>query len=279
MNVLLVASAKKPQSSELLETIHQFLTNHGVHVIDALLLDNIEKTHISKESIDLVVSVGGDGSLLMLAHALGLPLPPFVGINLGSLGFLAEIPVHNITKDLSNIIQGSYETVSRLLLEGSVISKPESTSFAINECTVHRGAYPTLIDIAIHVDGVYLNTFSCDGLIISTPSGSTAYSLAAGGPILTPNLDALIITPICPHTISNKPIVVLPKHSLTLECVRGGNNVELSFDGQENFHISPQDIVEIKVSSHRFRTLSPSSGSDFFYTVRSKLGWTGSLRQ
>ncbi len=286
MKVLLVASSRKPQGASLLESIHRFLKEHGVTVVGAFLLDGIQQKDPSFEEyfrkVDLVVSIGGDGSLLMLAHKIGLPPPPFVGINLGSLGFLAEIPANSITTGLANIIQGAYEKTSRIIIEGKITRKLDSSclySFAINECTLHRGSQPNLIDIAIHVDGIYLNTFSCDGVIISTPSGSTAYSLAAGGPILTPELNALVITPICPHTISNKPIVLLPKKSITLECVRGGAFCDLSFDGQENFQIEKNDLIEITVSPHRFDTLSPHSVGDYFHTVRTKLGWTGSLRQ
>ncbi len=290
MKIAVVASSRKRESIDLLPTIKKKLDAHGISTIGPYLIDELQEKYqtdysaIRKEleDIDCMLSIGGDGSLLKLAHIIGLPLPPFVGINAGSLGFLSEISLDQLDEGLFGLITGSYQKTSRIVLESQIQSQQSDNrrpAFAINECAIHRGSEPHLIDIVVHVDGCYLNTFSCDGLIISTPSGSTAYSLAAGGPILTPELQAVVITPICPHTISNKPIVLLPKKSIQMESVRGGSFFDLSFDGQTNFHIEKNRTIEISVSSYRFTTLSPDPKADYFHTVRTKLGWSGSLRR
>lgn len=282
MNILLVASSLKSEGGKLLKLITEILQSHENIRVKSLFLDDLPLSP-NTQNIDFVISIGGDGFLLMLAHLLNLPLPPFAGINIGSLGFLTEIAATQAVVAIEELITGKYEKTSRLVLEGAYLSSENRSnskkSFAINECTIHRGSQPNLIDVAIHVDGSYLNTFSCDGLIIATPSGSTAYSLAAGGPIVTPYLDAVIITPICAHTISNRPIVLLPKKSITLEYVRGTAHADISFDGQDSFSIELHHKIELSVSSHRFITLSPTSTADYFHTIRSKLGWAGSLRQ
>lgn len=292
MKALLFCSRLKQDGPEILSRLQHFLHERKIEILGAHSLDILDNdpeaifTLISKirknDSEAIVFSIGGDGSLLKLAHGLGLPLPPFVGINVGSLGFLAEIPVNTLEQEVDDIIDNRFTISSRLIIEGSISNRPQTPStkpfFAINECTIHRGTNPTLIDIAVYIDDAYVNTFSCDGLITSTPSGSTAYSLSAGGPILTPDLNCLVITPICPHTISNKPIVLLPKKSLSFEYVRGSSPIEVSFDGQRSAQLLLGERVDIHVSSHQFRIVSSLRGSDYFHTLRTKLGWTGSLR-
>jgi len=156
-------------------------------------------------------------------------------------------------------------------------TKGHAPNFAVNEIVIHRASNPCLVDLAINVDEHYLNTFSADGVIISTPSGSTAYSLAAGGPIVTPELNALILTPICPHTISNRPIVLYPKNEITIEYKSNHAPVEITFDGFPCFSINAGEVITITLSQRLFRLVS-MPGHDYFSTLRNKLGWAGKLR-
>jgi len=142
---------------------------------------------------------------------------------------------------------------------------------------IHRAKNPSLIELSIHVDGTYLNTFSADGVIISTPSGSTAYSLAAGGPILSPELSAFVLTPISPHTISNRPIVFLPNHEIQIQYLSDRDPVEITFDGISCHALRTGEVFSIKKSSRCFRTVNLSR-RDYFSTLRTKLGWAGKLR-
>jgi NAD+ kinase len=156
------------------------------------------------------------------------------------------------------------------MMQGSIANG--DTCFAVNELVLHRSRTPTLVELTIHVDNTYVNTFSADGIIIATPSGSTAYSLSAGGPILTPELEALVITPICPHTISNRPIVLLPSHEIQLQNICPEDSVDISCDGILQFNISPGEIFRIRRSARNFKLVNLKR-RDYYSTLRSKLGW------
>ncbi len=157
---------------------------------------------MSADSLDCLISLGGDGTILRLLISSPISMSTS-GINLGQLGFMAESPLSDLYPSLEDLVEKRYQVEERIMMEG--VTHWQQRCFAVNEIVFHRSRHPSLIDLSIHVDGTYLNTFSADGIIISTPSGSTAYSLAAGGPILTPNLNAFVITPISPHTISIDP--------------------------------------------------------------------------
>lgn len=279
MKIALFANELKGQAPEVLKDLSHYLKEKGVEIpieqVDSsppLDLSSIQET---LSSCDFVVSIGGDGSILHLVHRIGIPHPPLIGVNLGSLGFLADIPVQDLFGSFDAICHGSYHISQRLVIEGGIANT--FSDFAVNEIAVHRGDQPNLIDLAIHVDGQFVNTFSADGILIATPSGSTAYSLAAGGPIVTPLLTALILTPICPHTISNRPIVFMPKESIAIELWHGAKSVDVAFDGQPPHRLRRGEILEIRPSSGTFQLVTLSS-SDFFTTLRNKLAWTGSLR-
>lgn len=280
MKTALFANSQKPQAQEILNDLSHFLRNLGVTVVlesaEPFTNGDLQDVLPSIKKADFLVSIGGDGSILHLIHAIGIPHIPIVGINLGSLGFLAEVNVKNLFNDFETICKGGYTTEERLVIDGYIHNT--KSGFAVNEVTVHRGCLPNLIDLSIHVDGVFLNTFSADGVIVSTPSGSTAYSLSAGGPIVTPEIEALIITPICPHTMSNRPLVVMPKESLSIELSRGGDVVDVAFDGQPPTPLSRGESLEIRRSSDHFRLLTLPT-TNYFSTLRSKLGWAGSWRQ
>ena len=280
MKFALFANETKGQALEVLKGLSHYLVKLG----DEVCLEQAgfgtsfdpKSVHKTLASCDFVVCVGGDGSILNLVHRIGVPLPPIIGINLGSLGFLADIPAHDISGGLEAIHKGAYHVFDRLVIEGGV--QHSFHHFAVNEIAVHRGAEPHLVDLAIHVDGTFVNTFSADGVILSTPTGSTAYSLAAGGPIMTPTLPALILTPICPHTISNKPIVFMPKESLSIELWHGAKSVDVAFDGQPTERLGLGETLKVSVSASTFKLVTLST-SDFFTTLRTKLGWAGSLRR
>jgi NAD+ kinase len=189
---------------------------------------------------------------------------------------LADVPANDILGGFEAIHKGAYHVSDRLIIEGGV--KKSFHHFAVNEIAIHRGAEPHLVDLAVLVDGQFVNTFSADGVIIATPSGSTAYSLSAGGPIVAPTLPALILTPICPHTISTKPMVLMPKESLSVELCHGARFVDVTFDGQPTNRLALGEALTVTVSQDTFKLVTLST-SDFFATLRTKLGWAGSLRR
>lgn len=260
--------------------IREYLQSRKVQV---LAEDEIAKqigadplTSVDPKKIDFIISLGGDGTILRALHLHPSIDAPILGINLGSLGFMADITIEEIYPSLENLLSGKFTIQNRLMMEAETLQC--QTCFAINEVVIHRAHNPSLIDLALYVDGNYLNTFSADGIIIATPNGSTAYSLAAGGPILTPNLQALVITPICPHTISNRPIVLLPKQELQVRYLSDYETIEMTYDGYSHFDMHTGEVLKIRCSERPFRLVNMEH-YDFFATLRTKLGWTGKLKK
>lgn len=188
---------------------------------------------------------------------------------------MADIPVKEIFSSLQDILEGKCLVQERIMMKGKT---PKAGScMAVNEIVIHRAQNPCLIDLAIYVDGIYLNTFSADGVIISTPSGSTAYSMAAGGPILTPQIEAFVITPICPHTISNRPIVLMPKQEIMIEYISEHDPVEITYDGFPRNTMVTGEKFFIQKAERMFKLVSLFH-HDYFTTLRKKLGWSGKLK-
>ena len=269
----------KKQSTDIAKTIRAFLENHSITIVaeddEAISIGAKPLSSVALESINFIICLGGDGTILRVIHRHPLLQAPILAINLGSLGFMADIPVNEINASLKNLLEGNYRIQSRIVIEGTTTHN--KTNFAVNEIVIHRAQNPCIVDLAIYVDDRYLNTFSADGMIISTPSGSTAYSLAAGGPILTPDLNALVLTPISPHTISNRPIVLRPEKEIRIEYISDHAPVEISYDGMPCFTMNLGEVLTITHSDRLFRLIS-MPGHDYFATLRNKLGWAGKIR-
>lgn len=279
MIIALFPNALKSQAKSIAVGIKDFLEPRGVHVVieDALSQDYsiAPLSSVELNKVDFSITLGGDGTILHKIHSQPDLHAPILGINLGSLGFMADTPTTEIYPCLEDLLKGNYRISSRMMMAGETAAGHRC--FAVNEIVIHRAQNPCLVDLAIYVDGKYLNTFCADGIIISTPSGSTAYSLAAGGPIVTPELEAFVITPICPHTISNKPIVLMPKNDITIEYMSEHAPVEITYDGFPEFYMARGDIFKISRSPNTFR-LVHMPYHDYFATLRTKLGWTGKLK-
>lgn len=277
--IAIFPNERKSQSIAIAAEICRFLQSKGMQAVaedqHAALLGAQCLSEIDEQTIDIRICLGGDGTILRLVHRHPLLKAPLLGINLGSLGFLADIPEPNIYPSLQMLLDGQYSIQNRMMMNGNT-SRGDSC-FAINEVVIHRAQNPCLIDLAVYVDGIYLNTFAADGLIISTPSGSTAYSLASGGPILSPDLRAFVLTPICPHTISNRPIVLMPKRDIQVKYLSSLNPAEISYDGISSFGISTNEIFSASASSQEFSLVSLAN-HDYFSTLREKLGWQGRLK-
>ncbi len=279
MIIALFPNIFKSQCRNIAIGILEYLSNQNIKVVvedsEAKEIGAAPLSSVSPKEIDYSISLGGDGTILRLVQSFPEIEAPICGINLGSLGFMADVPVTEIYPCLQELIEGKCKIENRIMMEGRTLKSEKC--FAVNEIAFHRGRSPYLIDLAIHVDGLYLNTFSADGIIIATPTGSTAYSLAAGGPILTPDLNAFVLTPICPHTISNRPIVLMPKHQIQVQYLSEHEPVDVAYDGFSNFAISTGEMFHICLSERRFRLVSLKS-HDYFSTLRSKLNWSGKLK-
>lgn len=275
----LFPNISKRQSKSIAIGIREYLTQRDAIVTadneEADLIGAIPFSEVNINEIDIMISLGGDGTILRLIQKYPHIDAPIVGVNLGSLGFMADVPITEIYPTLEVLLNKEYKVQSRIMMEGS--SSKGENCFAVNEIVVHRAQNPCLVDIAIHIDGIYLNTFSADGVIIATPSGSTAYSLAAGGPILTPELDAFVITPISPHTVSNRPIVLMPHQEIQIQYISEYDPVEISYDGFARLMMHTGDVYHVKRSEKRCKLIALPH-HDYFATLRKKLGWTGRLR-
>ncbi|MCH9625250.1 MAG: NAD kinase [Chlamydiales bacterium] len=279
MKIALFANTKIRESFTIAQEISLFLQKKNCTVCapddEATELQISPLSSIDPSTIDFLISLGGDGTILRLVHHYPQIKAPILGINLGHLGFMADIPLPDLYESLEDLIRGDYRIEDRVMMEG--VTASGNRCFAVNEMVIHRSLNPSLIDLSIHVDGTYLNTFSADGIIISTPSGSTAYSLAAGGPILTPELNAFVITPISPHTISNRPIVLMPRDKIEVQYLSSYEPVEITYDGFSRYTMQTNDIFSITKAHQTFRMVSLKR-SDYFSTLRTKLNWSGQLR-
>jgi len=232
-----------------------------------------EMEHVG-EGADLIVVLGGDGTLLSVSrHGKGAEVP-IMGVNLGSLGFLTETPIEEFAATLENVLNGDFSISKRIMLDVGVKreGEPIFDITILNDAVITKDALARIIDIETYVNEEYLTTYKADGLIVSTPTGSTGYSMAAGGPLIYPSLTNLIVTPICPHTLTNRPII-LPE-SVVIKAVLKSmdEKVILTLDGQVGFPLEYADEVTVKKSNHTVH-LVKSSSRGYFEILRTKLKW------
>jgi NAD+ kinase len=219
---------------------------------------------------DLVVVLGGDGTLLSVAHHAARAGVPVMGVNLGRLGFLTEIPVSETTLTLDDLLAGDASLISpRWLLEARAAG---AVSYCLNDVVVTKGAVARMIELTIGVDGKEVATLKADGLIVSTPTGSTAYSLSAGGPIVHPLVPAFVLTPICPHTLSFRPLAVPSTSTVSVRLLTGGEEVHLTLDGQRGGVLVGNDVIDIRKSPVELQLVT-SPRRNYYDLVKEKLGW------
>ncbi len=228
---------------------------------------------------DLIIVIGGDGTFMSAARSLNDSGTKLLGINLGRLGFLADISPDEINQCLRPILSGEYEEDERFMLQSRVVSKrhPDQTFDAMNEIVLHKHNIARLIQFETHIDGRLLNSQRSDGLIVSTPTGSTAYALSGGGPLLTPDLQVMVVVPICPHTLSSRPIVIAASSQIEILLHDEVSNMaQLTGDGQDPLTISDGDRIIISRMPKPVYLIHPR-GHDFFELLRAKLHWAREL--
>jgi Predicted sugar kinase len=224
------------------------------------------------EAGDLVLSFGGDGTLLRTAHRTGPNDIPLLGVNIGRLGFLADIDVDQLYEALEAVVDGNYSVEERMVLEARVDAPHFDTEWAVNEFVVDRSGAAGLIKIEVEVDDTPLNTYWADGLIMATPTGSTAYSLSTGGPIIAPGVDAMILTPIAPHTLTVRPIVLPADSTITCRVLEEDQPYVFAADGRSSMFENHSLQFTIQRASHTVN-LVKLPDQHFFHTLRSKLMW------
>jgi NAD+ kinase len=223
---------------------------------------------------DALVVLGGDGTLLAASRLLERTIP-VLGVNFGSLGFLTEITLADLYPTLHGVLEGRFEHEERRLMRAGIHRRDQAnvTTDVLNDVVITKAGPSRIIDVDVSVDGLFVSSFRADGMIVSSPTGSTAYNLAAGGPILHPTLPALVVTPICPHMLSNRPLVVSDESHVQVK-LRAARDVDVyaALDGQETFAFEDGDWVDVTVSPRRLR-LVRAPGRDYYQVLRSKLKW------
>lgn len=236
-------------------------------------IQSIEREELAKH-VDLLVVLGGDGTMLSAARMIDEHDIPVMGVNLGRLGYLAEFNVEELFPALESILAGDYRVDKRVMLNVELMRGEEkiASGRVLNDVVINKAALARIIEIEAHFDNLYVNSFRADGLIVSTPTGSTAYNLSAGGPIVYPSMNAVVVTPICPFTMSNRPIVIPDRATIEL-CLKTNNEeVIMTLDGQTGFPLRFEDKVLICKNEATFNIVQPKS-KNYFDVLRDKLKW------
>ena len=225
-------------------------------------------------SVDLIVVLGGDGTMIATARMIGDAGTPVLGVNFGTLGYLAEFTVEDMTPALDSVLVGDYTLDRRLMLAAQVHRGGEKLLHdrVLNDVVISKSALARIIEIETWVDRKFLNCFRADGLIISTPTGSTAYNLSAGGPVIYPSMSAVVVTPICPHTLSNRPLVLTDDVELELILKTSKEEVALTLDGQVGVPLEYEDRVTVRKSATTFNLIQADT-RNYFDVLRNKLKW------
>ena len=277
----IISKPKKTEIREIVPPLLQWLRERNIEVfIDketGAIVESSEKCLTRNEmpaQSDLLIVLGGDGTLLATARALNRKPVPILAVNLGGLGFLTVITREELYPTLERVLSGDFRTERRVQLEGELIRADEAIAsfLALNDVVLNKGAIARVLDFELRVNGLFVSTYKSDGLIVSTPTGSTAYSLAAGGPIIVPTVEAFIVTPICGHTLTNRP-VVLPD-TVTIEVVVKSQReaAYLTVDGQVGIAAYSEDLVRLKKAPSYVELIQPFH-KHYFQILQQKLKW------
>jgi len=240
------------------------------------IIDISDEEELGKVSADIAFIFGGDGTILSASRKLNGKQIPLIGVHLGKFGFLADLTLRDISNSLEKILAGEYVISQRMLLTCKVIRSKQviNETLGLNDAVISRTSMSRLISIKLYVNEKIVTTYSSDGLIVSTPAGSTAHSLSAGGPIVTPDMEAFIITPICPHTLSNRPLVVSGDSKIEMEQISESEGVGLTVDGQIYFDIKVGDRIVVEKAENKLQLIDIQKRT-FYDVLREKLNWRG----
>jgi NAD+ kinase len=259
-----------PLADEVAQGIARWAAPRSIAVSDA----GDPSQPLADANADLLVVLGGDGTFLSAVRRLGSRQIPILGVNLGFLGFLTEITLPDLYPTLDALLAGGLACEERMTLE-CIVERPENAPRrfqVLNDVVVNKGALARISELRVTVDGVYLTNYRADGLIVATPTGSTAYSLSAGGPIVSPGLPSIVVSPICPHTMSHRPIILPPTAEVDLEICEKNGEVFITLDGQEGIVFGDRYRVRVRRGASDV-LLVRSPTRDYFGVLRSKLKW------
>lgn len=271
---------------EIRESVRKVLKrledNSASFIIDSLFARTLNLPpavcgeHSGKEELgdksDMVLAFGGDGTLLYIAKSIGNFTTPILGINTGRFGFLTEITPEELPERINDLLVKRYSVEKRIMMEAFIEGSETQELLAVNDFVIDKGGYPRIIKIALTINNEYFHTYTSNGIVVSTATGSTAYSLSAGGPIIYPTVDNLLITPICPHTLSVRPMIIPGDFSVCLELLSGPEEIPLNADGQQRVMLNTGQKITIK-RSKAVLNLVHFPSHNFFRVLSNKLGW------
>jgi NAD+ kinase len=276
-----VVGPQKPEAQAVLCDLQDWCKEHGIELrassATAAQLGCAElqqQDGALAEPLDLLIVLGGDGTMLGAARLVGMRAIPVLGVNFGWLGYLTEFPLEELFPTLEALRQGRFAVDKRMMLEvhvergGARLAQPR----ALNEAVINRNVTVRMIELDAYVNGQFVNTFRADGMIVATPTGSTAYSLSAGGPLVHPGMEAMLLTPICPQLLSNRPVVVPGDSVIEFVFKRADDELLLTLDGQVGVALLPDDRVVIRRSATTFDLIRPPQ-RNYFEVLRTKLKW------
>lgn len=276
----IISRPDRPEVAKILPGLLTWLAEHGYKIVVDLATSQyisgqkvVPRSEMASQLLDLVVVLGGDGTLLSAARVTATIDVPLLGVNLGSLGFLTEVPLQSLYSMLEAIGRGHAEVEHRSLMQVDLLREDEVRGryLVFNDAVVNKTALARLNTYDLHIDKAFVSSYRADGMIVATPTGSTAYSLSAGGPVLMPSVKAFVITPVAPHSLTHRPLVVPDSVEIEIMLRSEEEVAYLSLDGQPGLDLRDGDRVHCRRSEHQvnlFRT-----GTDFFHVLRTKLKW------
>ena len=277
----IVSKPKKAEIREMVPPLLKWLRERNVEVCfdkeTGAMLEGSEKCLTRNEmpgQVDLLVVLGGDGTLLAAARALNRKPVPLLGVNMGGLGFLTVTTREELYPTLETVLTGNFRTERRVQIEGELIRADEviASFLALNDVVLNKGAIARILDFEMRVDGKFVATYKSDGLIVSTPTGSTAYSLAAGGPVTVPTVEAFIVTPICAHTLTSRPLVLPDTVQIEVVVKSTREAAHLTVDGQVGITAHSEDLVRLRKAASFVELVQPPH-KDYFEILQQKLKW------
>jgi NAD+ kinase len=275
-----VVGPRKPEALEVVCELREWCEARGIELraVDSVAgqarcAPLAESDGELAEDVDLIVVLGGDGTMLGAARMMGTRQIPVLGVNFGFLGYLTEFTLEEMFPALENVRQGNFIVERRMMLDVALESAAESApSRALNDAVVSKSAAARMIEIESYINGMFVNSFRADGMIVATPTGSTAYSLSAGGPIVHPSMSAILLTPICPHMLSNRPVVVPGESVVDLIFKSADPDLLLTIDGQPGVELRHDDRIRLRRSQTTFNLVQPTN-RNYFEVLRTKLKW------
>ena len=278
----------KPEFSTIFKEVYRFLkkNNHEVWLSNNVFIDSVKqnfKTVPQKpleqigQECDMILSIGGDGTILSTFRQVAPFEIPIFGIHIGGLGFLSETNQDNFIEPLNSIISGNYVTERRMALRLNINNDITLSYYSLNDIVIDNGSSPRTLQLHVYVSDHFLNTYISDGIIFCTPTGSTAYSLSAGGTIITPNMNVIGVTPVCPHSLSARPIILSEKEKIKVQFSEDNIGMAVSVDGQVHIPIDYSHQIYIEKSKYDALLVRLPS-NDYYSTLRTKMGWSGKFR-